>query len=93
MIRGFVTNVLSGFTRLILVSPRHQEFVEEMESVQRLKGVYDKFQIAVVDVDILPFQVKFVPFIEYRTKTAKKYYYIKEEYDVETFRNFMREFA
>jgi hypothetical protein len=64
-----------------------------METVQRLKSVYDKFQFAVVDVNILPIQVKAVPFIEYRTKSSDAFISYNDPYDSSNFRKFMDTFG
>jgi hypothetical protein len=64
-----------------------------METIQRLKTVFDKFQIAVVDVNILPVTLKAVPFIEYRTKSSDTFIPYNDPYDFSQFRNFMDVFG
>ena len=72
-----------------LVSTKHQELIDDIETIQRLKTVYDKFQMAIVDINVLPFDVKFVPFIEYRAVGGKTYLHYKDAYDFKQFKNFM----
>lgn len=76
-----------------LASAYYQSFVEDMETIQRLKSVYDKFEIAVVDVNILPIQIKSVPFIEYRTVASETFIPYNDPYDFTKFRNFMDVFG
>ncbi|XP_028405012.1 uncharacterized protein LOC114527525 [Dendronephthya gigantea] len=74
-------------------SDYYQSFVEDMETIQRLKSVYNQFEIAVVDVNILPIQIKGVPFIEYRTVSSETFIPYNDKYDFTTFRNFMDVFG
>ena len=74
-------------------SKYYQSFVEDMETIQRMKSVNEKFQIAVIDVNTLAVQVKAVPFIEYRTKTSDTYLPYNDPYDFSEFKKFMDAFG
>lgn len=78
---------------MLSASKHYQSFVEDMETVQRLKTVHRMFQIAVMDVNILPVHVKAIPFFEYRTKSSDAFIPYNDPYDTETFSAFMDQFG
>lgn len=76
-----------------LLKSQYDELVEDIESIQRLKVVYDKFQIAVVDVNLLPIDLKYAPYIEYRTAGGQTYLPYNDVYEFKQFKQFMAHFS
>ena len=82
----------SAHCYLFLASKTFRSLVEDVEEIQRNKLVYDKFQIALVDIEALNMDVPDAPFVEFRTPGSNSFFPYNDVYNYDQFKKFVVEF-